>query len=208
MSAVSSYSELLAKVITLYGNRTDMTALVPGFVQACEAKVNRYLRANDQTAIVTLTAASGVLSSPADYHAMISLRNGVANKPKILQRPMSFIEQYLNSVTETGDPCFAAEAAGTIYLAPTPLDGDTFRLVYDQKVPSLSDTAPTNWLLADHPDIYTYGVLEQMAIYDHDDGAKANYSAEFVKGLAAIQGASNMDEFGEDLVIEPSGAIA
>jgi hypothetical protein len=39
----------------------------------------------------------------------------------------------------------------------------TVTLDYYQKIPALSDEAPTNWLLTDHPDLYLYATLGELA---------------------------------------------
>jgi hypothetical protein len=36
-------------------------------------------------------------------------------------------------------------------------------MLYSQKVPALSDSATTNWLLTSHPDAYLFGTLTMSA---------------------------------------------
>jgi hypothetical protein len=40
---------------------------------------------------------------------------------------------------------------------------DTLLVVYLSRIPELSDSVPTNWLLAKHPDVYLYGSLMELA---------------------------------------------
>jgi hypothetical protein len=54
-------------------------------------------------------------------------------------------------------------------LYPIPDAQGAVFLNYTRKVPALSDSATTNWLLTDAPDVYLYGSLLHAAPYLHED---------------------------------------
>jgi hypothetical protein len=66
--------------------------------------------------------------------------------------------------------------------------GDSATLVYYAKIPPLSSTNVTNWLLTDHPDAYLYGALMQAAIKYQDSQAATGYGTLFTQALNGIQG--------------------
>ena len=50
-----------------------------------------------------------------------------------------------------------------------PLDATPLELDYFQKIPALSDAAPSNWLLAAHPDVYLFGSLVEAEMFGVND---------------------------------------
>ena len=208
MALITDYATLKTEVAAYYGNRTDIAAKVAGFIQLAEAEINDFLRINPMQAVTTLTAASSVLTLPAGAVKAQTIRQTATNKPKIQWTDFATIERYLSEISETGDPEWAAEVDGTIYLAPAPTNGVTFRVSYLAGVASLSDSATTNWLLLRRPDIYLWGALEQASLYDHDDAAMANYRAKFQVGLAALSKAEREDKWGVRLEMQPNGGVA
>jgi hypothetical protein len=54
-------------------------------------------------------------------------------------------------------------------LKVRPLDATALEFDYFQKVPALSDSAATNWLLAAHPDLYLFGSLVEAEMFGVND---------------------------------------
>lgn len=208
MAQITSYATLKTEVAAYYGNRSDIAAKVAGFIQLAEAEVNAFLRVNPMQAVTTLTAASSVLALPSGAVKAHTIRQTETNKPKINWTDIATIENYLSEISETGNPEWAAEVDGTIYLAPAPANGVTFRVTYLAGVPALSDSATTNWLLLRRPDIYLWGTLEQASLYDHDDAAMQNYARKFQIGLASLAKSEREDKWGVRLEMQPNGGVA
>lgn len=208
MALITTYATLKTEVAAYYGSRSDIAAKTGGFVQLAEAEINAFLRINPMQAVTTLTAASSVITLPSGAVKAHTIRQTETNKPKINWTDMATIENFLSEISETGDPQYAAEVDGTIYFAPAPANGVTFRVSYLAGVPSLSDAAPTNWLLLRRPDIYLWGALEQASLYDHDDGAMNNYRTKFQMGLASLSKAEREDKWGVRLEMQPNGGVA
>ena len=191
-----------------YGNRTDLAGKWDLFTQLAEAEINGFLRVNPQQSVATLTSASGVLTLPADAHKAQTIRQTEARQPRIQWTDIAEVENYLSEVDETGDPEWAAEVDGTIYLAPEPADGVTFKVYYTLRVPALTVSAPTNWLLTRRPDIYLFGLLEQAGVYDHDDQARATYREKFLTALAGLDKSEREDKWPMRLEMQPNGGVA
>lgn len=54
---------------------------------------------------------------------------------------------------------------GNIELAPIPDSAYSIELTYKQRVPALSSTNPSNWVLANWPSIYLFGTMIQACNY-------------------------------------------
>ncbi|MEI9890926.1 MAG: hypothetical protein WDN45_10435 [Caulobacteraceae bacterium] len=78
---------------------------------------------------------------------------------------------------------------GQLRLHPAPDQAYAAELVYLQTIPALSQTNPSNWLLAAHPDAYLYGALAQSAPYLKADERLSTWSSLFLGVLADIEAA-------------------
>ena len=54
-------------------------------------------------------------------------------------------------------------------VIPPPNTSYSAELLYYAKIPALSDSNTTNWLLTESPDIYLYGALVQSSPYLKED---------------------------------------
>ncbi|MCK2056424.1 hypothetical protein [Methylobacterium sp. 37f] len=131
---------------------------------------------------VEIPVATGAASFPlpVDFQEGRSLK--VNHKPLTLASIDS-----LNA--EPGDTDQYAIVGSTVRLQSRPAADIVVGLTYYARVPALSETAPTNWLLATFPDVYLYGVLLEYAIWAQDQDKQAAYGTL----LAAALGNLNTD---------------
>ncbi len=66
---------------------------------------------------------------------------------------------------------------------PIPDASYLVELTYWRRIPPLSDTNTTNWILSDHPDAYLYGALVQSAPYLMDDSRITTWGTLFTAAL-------------------------
>jgi len=163
--AITTYAELQAAV----GNWLDhslFAARVPEFIALFEAAANRRLRVREQEATATLTPSSGAVALPADYLAWRRLTwTGTPRVELQYVHPSYLQAAYPSSPTDV-PRIFTIE--GTT-LKIRPLDGTPLELDYFQKIPALSDAAPSNWLLTAHPDVYLFGSLVEAEMFGVND---------------------------------------
>src|SRR5262245_659773 len=163
--AITTYAELQAAV----GNWLDhglFAARVPEFIALFEAAANRRLRVREQEATATLTPSSGAVALPADYLAWRRLTwTGTPRVELQYVHPSYLQAAYPSSPTDV-PRIFSIE--GTT-LKIRPLDATPLEFDYFQKIPALSDAAPSNWLLAAHPDIYLFGSLVEAEMFGVND---------------------------------------
>src|SRR4051812_23891330 len=162
--SITTYAELQTAV----GNwldRTDLSSRIPEFIAMYEAQVNRRLRLRPQvtTATVTLTAGSGTL--PTDYLEWKRVTwTGSSRVELTYVTPSALVAFNPDSLSDT--PTHFTIEGSTIKVAR--LDNTSLQLLYTQKVPALTDSATTNWLLTAHPDAYLFGTLTMSATFTSD----------------------------------------
>ncbi len=169
--ALGTYSDLrdaIAKWAFREGDESFI-ASVPDFIELAETRINRELRvgAMEKTAPVTMTNNVGTL--PDDYLQFRSVaRNGV-------------YPVYLNSASTA---CFCDQFSidGNQIRIGFGVTGD-ISLIYYARIPALSDTNPTNWLLDKAPDLYLYGALVESAPFMMDDARLGTWTTLYQKAM-------------------------
>lgn len=185
----TTFAELKTEVAD-WLNRADLTAVVPTFIQFAEAGFNRVLRTNDMIVRKTdLVPASGVVTLPDDWLETITFIT-TASPPVALEfvRPADW--NAVRATERSGDPLVYTILNGEIHAFPLLGDGASVELVYYAKIPALSDSNTTNWLLTAHPDLYLYGTLLQAEPYLKNDERLPTWAAMYKGVLDAINLAS------------------
>jgi hypothetical protein len=163
--AITSYPELR----TAIGNWLDhnlFTARVPEFIALFEAAANRRLRVREQEASANLTPSSGAVALPADY---LSWRRVTWNGPTRVELEYvhsSYLQAAYPSAPSDVPRIFTIEGST---LKIRPVNDATLEFDYFQKVPALSDSVSSNWLLSAHPDLYLFGSLVEAEMFGVND---------------------------------------
>ncbi len=172
--ALSNYTELRASIAD-WLNRQDLTPVIPDFIRLLEAQVQRTLRIREmfvETTLEMLPEDGGVLTLPDDFLAVRELRLVRAADGQVI--PIAYgskheLTEIQARVGGTGVPQAYCPGKDTIEFSPAPYESYTVKLSYVRKIPRLSSTLASNWLLEEHPDIYLYGSLMQAAPYLKND---------------------------------------
>ena len=160
----------LKTTIADYLNRDDLTSIIPTFITLAEAKFNRKLRTRQMVKRANATVDTQYFAPPSDYLEAKAFR--LNTNPLTT---MEFVtEQYADTLRSStyisaGKPAYFTIVGSQLEVIPTPDTGYTGDLSYYAKIPSLSDTNTSNWLLAYAPDLYLYGSLLETAPYLKDD---------------------------------------
>jgi hypothetical protein len=67
------------------------------------------------------------------------------------------------------------------------------------KIPALSDSNTSNWVLASHPDVYLYGSLAEAFKYSMDDEQAAKYDGLFRNGIQEILALDKQRKYAQNL---------
>lgn len=152
MTIVSSYSTLIDAVLEETDNATLETR-VPGFIRRAEALFNRRLYSLDTEIATTaaLTSVTTTASLPTGYKGMISIRIGDYAPLKQLS-PEDFQAKWHEATAAL--PQNWAIIDETIHFGPDPDTSYTANILYLSTLTALSDSNSSNWILAQHPDLY------------------------------------------------------
>jgi len=191
-----NYTELKT-AIGDFLNRRDLTSVIPTFIQLAEADLNRTVRHRSMLARATASLDTHFTSLPSDF---VEAKNIQLNTEPVTSLRYVTMEQADVLRTQTsGQPAYYTLVGETLEVVPPPDTDYTVELVYYKKLPSLSDSNLSNWLLASHPDVYLYGALMQSAPYLKNDERVAMWGSlyrQFVSDLnvssdkAEVSGAS------------------
>jgi len=167
--ALTTFSQLKTSIAN-YLNRSDLTGVIPDFITLAESKLNRNLRLRKMQTTTTLTCVSGTatLDLPTDFLEVVQLY--VDGNPNVVLDYVNPNEIELNNLTDSsGTPQLYTIIGDTIKLAPIPDSTHSVKLTYFQKIPALSDSNTTNFLLTHYPQIYLYGSLVESQPYIMND---------------------------------------
>lgn len=176
MARITNFATLVAEVKDR-ADRTDMTdAQAEGFIQQAENRLSRLLRIWRMEGLTTVTTdANGLATLPTDFLSMRFVYD--ADKVDV---PFVNVEWLVGTVTDA--PKSYALVEGGLRLAPPA--AETLTLLYYKRIPALTASAATNWLVTSHPDVYLYGVLAAFADWRDDEKALAKHDAAFSRALA------------------------
>lgn len=189
--ALDTYSDLKSAIAD-WLNRTDLTARIPDFIALTEASLNRDLRTQDMVTTATLETVAGTatVSLASD---VVEVRSAVLQtNPKVV---LPFITlQHLDdrfALASSGKPVAFSMQGNALKLGPTPDAVYSLAVTYYQPVTALSDAAPSNWVLSDHPDLYLYGSLVQASPFLGDDARVQTWAALYGRALENLEAADN-----------------
>ena len=185
--ALDTFAGLKATIAD-YLNRDDLTSVIPSFITVAEAKFNRKLRVRQMVKRATATLDTQYFAFPADFLQ--------AKEFQLNTNPITYL-QYVtqnqgdyrsaNQYIATGKPQFYTIIGTQIQVIPTPDTGYTGELTYYGKIPILSDSNTSNWLLTYAPDLYLYGALLEASPYLKDDERLAVWSTLYTNSIGDIE---------------------
>jgi hypothetical protein len=166
MAIISNYATLQSTIAD-YLNRSDLTSQIQTFIQFVEADLNSRLRAREMIVRATTTNDDEFVKLPLDFLEAINLQiNGGMSPLRYITLDEADIVNARKALTV---PTFYSLMNGAIELVPPPAQDIEIEMVYYGKIPALSDSNPTNWMLLKAPDVYLYGAMVHASPYLMDD---------------------------------------
>lgn len=163
-----SYATLQTQIADTL-NRDDLTSQIPNFILLGEASINRDLRHWQMEKRSTATFNERYEPLPTDWIETVRISISGKTQLDLLSQAKMMELRDLNGNT-SGEPRYYTHSASQIELYPTPDSNYDATLIYYSRVPELSVTNTSNWLLVDSPDIYLYGSLVHTAPFLQEDG--------------------------------------
>jgi hypothetical protein len=193
---ITSYSTLQSAVSDFL-NRDDLTSAIPTFIRLAESRIDRDLRHWRMEKRSTAQLDVQYSAIPADFLQPIRLQ--ITDGPTSEVAPIStaqMLQMRGDRSNLVGRPTNYALTAGGLELYPTPDSTYNASMVYYSRVPALSGSNTTNWLLTEAPDVYLYGALVHTAPYLKDDARIQIWEALFAQGIENLNISSSDAKYG------------
>lgn len=168
-----TYPDLKTEVLAWLERSSDTTAqsLVAGWVSLAESELRqkmRFLRVGKgQTVEQAFVLAAEYVDLPSDCIGVGALRLNSGVKNSLLFLGADSMDARTDLTNKTGSPLYFGLQGGRLRILPSP-DTDYESTLTYFSLPSLSDAAPTNWLLTNYPKVYLKAVLAEAHEYYFD----------------------------------------
>ena len=188
--AITTYAQLKTATAN-WLDRTDLTDRIPEFIELAEASFNRTIRQPDMvTKNDSYSIAARYTTLPTD--TLEITRIVLDSSPVITLEYLTpeEIAERRADMNSTGRPVYFTVIGGSsnqLEVLPSPDGTYTSSIVYYTKIPALTDSATTNWLLTNHPDIYLFGTLVEAEPYLKNDERVALWSTRLDASLGALR---------------------
>jgi hypothetical protein len=190
-TAIVDYASLKTAIGEWFMAR-DFSSDADVFIDLAEAYFNIKLRCRQMETIASIAASSNTYALPSDY---VEYKR-VVEKASIRRR--------LSYITEDAvDQLYPDRASGlsnhftiigsTIYTYP--LSSTDIELTYYAKIPALSGSATTNWLILAHPNLYLHACLLYAAEFTKDNEELSKESTFVQYYIDLMHAADNRAKF-------------
>ena len=183
-----NYSQLKSNIADFL-NRSDLTAVIPTFIELAEAQMERPLRVRQMIARATAPVDTQYSAVPADFleAKTFKITSSRPIQPIEFLTPEQMDDRDQLFANAPGIPKYFTIVGNQIRVSPVPDATYTAELMYIAKLAKLSDSVTTNWLLAASPDAYLYGSLMQAAPYLKDDERVAVWGTLYNTAIESIK---------------------
>lgn len=193
--ALDSYAPLQT-TIGNFLNRADLTSVIPDFITLAEGQIERRLMKDgpirEMMGRSDATINAEFIAVPTDFQGARAFYLAANYLPLDYVDPEEIVKRKTLYPRISGDPqCFSVVGAQFQFW---PWNAGTFtgELTYWKRIPALSNTNTTNWLLTAHPDIYLYTSLVQSAPYLKDDSRLSVWGTLAATALDDLIGADKV----------------
>ena len=176
-------------------DRSDLTDRIPEFIALAEARFNRELRTRDMETVstaISTVAGTREYSLPTGFVQMKEFH--LSTDPLT---PLAYITPEMMTRLWAGSaqakPQVFTIIADNVRLGPAPDAVYTTSMLYYKTFTALSDSATTNDMLTNYPNVYLYGTLLEAEPFIMNDQRIPVWLGAFEKAVASIQSQDNKD---------------
>ncbi|MBY7649604.1 MAG: hypothetical protein C4617_03800 [Candidatus Liberibacter europaeus] len=157
-----------------YAEKNGFTCFFKDFLHNVEVKINRELRLQEMEKKSDLNLVDGSVVLPDDYIEIRFLHDAQGNKLDHL--PLSISLKKKKGYIITADS-----------ICVLPVSSENICLYYYGCIPPLTEDNPANWLLHKAPDLYVYGLVEEIALWEKNIDKATTASALFQDIIKKLQ---------------------
>ena len=192
--AISTFAELKTAAAN-WLDRSDLTDRIPEFISLAEARFNRVLRVRDMEAVSTAISTSAGTREYDLPTRFVQMKEFHLTTDPLT--PLAYITPEMMTRMQAGSakskPQVFTIIADKVRLGPNPDAVYTTSMLYYQAFAALSDSATTNDMLTNNPDVYLYGTLLEAEPFIMNDERVPLWLAAFEKAVSDIQNQDNKD---------------
>lgn len=167
--AITTYAELQTAVGD-WLNRADLDQKIPDFIRLAESTLNDVLRSADMVTSATAAITSGRATLPSDALEIVYAQVASTEDEPLEQiAPQQLTMLRRTRTRDAANPRFFAIVGRQLVVTPSPSGSVSLDLDYYQRLPALTSSNTTNWLLEDAPHVYLYTSLLHATPFLMDD---------------------------------------
>lgn len=193
--AFTSYSDLKTTIAS-YLARSDLTAMIPTFIQLAELRLRRELRTRQMLVVATASTTGGdsTVGLPTDF---LEMRDIHVNTNPITTLAYSAPNAFYNSyrATESGKPTDYTVLATELQLSPVPDSAYQLQMLYYAQPYFLSDTNTGNVFLTNYPDALLYASLGEAEPYLMNDARLQTWASLYDRAISSITISDQSSEY-------------
>lgn len=186
--SITDYASLKTAV-GAWLHRTDLDAVIPDFITLAETRLSSDIESRSMETTVTLTCVIGnrYLTLPTDMLEMKRLMLIDSDPVSILEyKSPDQLAQDNPFLVSTGKPVCFTRSGGRIELSPVPDSAYPVELLYLQRIPALSVSNTTNWLLTLSPSAYLFGSLVASIEFTQDEARLPAWERKYQEAVDSI----------------------
>lgn len=198
--AITTYAELQTAIAS-FAARSDLTTVIPDFITLAETMFNNGddevgfppLRVREMETTTTDTPSSGSLTLDTDFLEMKRVTYQSDPKRRLEYASADWLDEAYPTTNVT-DASFYTIIGTSLVIRPAGTADVEY--VYYEKIPALSVSNTSNWLLAKSPNAYLYGALYHLNIYAMSPDAAVAMLALAKRACGALTGADKLSRAG------------
>ena len=192
--AISTFAELKTAAAN-WLDRSDLTDRIPEFIALAEARFNRILRIRDMETVSTAISTTGGTREYSLPTGFVQMKDFHLTTDPLT--PLAYITPEMMTRlwagSLSGRPEVFTVIADNVRLGPSPDAVYTTSMLYYKTFTALSDSATTNDMLTNNPDVYLYGTLLEAEPFIMNDERVQLWATAFKQAIDDIQNQDNKD---------------
>ena len=205
--SITTYAELQSSIAD-WLLRDDLTSVIPTFISLAEAKFNRRIRDYRMVKRATAQVDTAYFAIPSDWQENIRFQLNTSPITTLEYVTPDQAAEEKRLYNSSGRPAFFTMIGDQFQIVPAPDSTYDAELTYYAKIPALSGSNTSNWLLTKAPDIYLYGALMEAAPYLDDDARIQVWGGLLEQSMNAIQIESDRAKTGSSSIRMRAKAMA
>lgn len=181
-STLGTYAELQAAIASWNFARTDLP--VANLILLAENRLNADLKVSQQQTVSTATISEEYSAVPSDFFEAISF---VVDDQALNAVPQEYIDAEASTTVVNGPPEVYAIVGSQFRFYPVPATDYDAVLTYYKKIPALTDSNTTNWLLTAWPVAYLSACNLEAALWMQDDAQAQRCLSHYQAAIAPIK---------------------